>query len=80
MMDADDLAYISKFALERGKDDVGVVMQINCPDEVYEAFLPLDAIIASGVECFLNAGAEYTEGKHPIEDVRIRIIWAEART
>jgi len=80
MLDADDLTWISEFATERSEDDVGVVMRFSCPSELYEVSVSLDEIIAAGVECFMNAGAEFTEGKHPDEDVRISIIWAEDRT
>jgi len=80
MLDTDDLTRISEFATERGVSDIGVIMQFSCPSELYEVHITLDEIIASGVECFMKSGAEYTEGKHPGEDVRIGIIWAEDRT
>jgi len=80
MLDTDDLSYISEFATERGKDDVGVVMRFSCESELYEVSVTLDEIVAAGVECFMKAGAEFTEGKHPGEDVRTSIIWTEDRT
>ena len=80
MLEADDLTRISEFATERGASDIGVVMRFSCPSELYEVSVSLDEIVAAGVECFMKAGAEYTEGKHPGEDVQISIIWTEDRT